>query len=98
MFGEMIKYRPKCKCARGIWKVLSMVYYLSNRYTIPIMFGIILKSYHSSMLWHNFNEDIIMLTQKIMLLIHVLFVYWKTQNFSGKFKFLPFEECAEHLQ
>ena len=62
------------------------------------MFGIILKSYLSFMLWFNFNEDIIMLTQKIILLIHVLFVYWKTQNFSGKFKILSFEECAEHLQ
>ena len=30
---------------RGIWKVLSMVFYLSNRYTNLIMFGIILKSY-----------------------------------------------------
>ena len=26
---------------RGIWKVLSMVFYLSNRFTNPIMFGII---------------------------------------------------------
>ena len=28
---------------RGIWKVLSMVLYLSNRFTNPIMFDIILK-------------------------------------------------------
>ena len=26
---------------RGIWKVLSMVFYLSNRFTNPNMFGII---------------------------------------------------------
>ena len=38
---------------RGIWKVLSTVFYLSNRFTKPIMFGIILKSYLSSMLWHK---------------------------------------------
>ena len=48
---------------RDIWKVLSIVFYLSNRFTNPIMFGIILKSYLSSMLWHNFLEDIIMQTQ-----------------------------------
>ena len=44
---------------RGIWKVLSMVLYLSNRFTNPIMCCIILKSYLSSMLWHKFNEYII---------------------------------------
>ena len=33
---------------RGIWKVLSMVYYLRNQYTNPIMYGIILESYLSS--------------------------------------------------
>ena len=22
--------------------------------------------------------------------------YWKTQNFSGKYNFLPLENCAEH--
>ena len=26
------------------------------------------------------------------------FVYWKTQNFSGKYNILPFEKRAEHLQ
>ena len=81
---------------RGIWKVLSMVYYLSNRCTNLIMFGIILMSYLSSMLWHKFHEDIIMQTRKILLWIHVLFVYWKTQNFSRKYNILPFEKCAEH--
>ena len=35
-------------------------------------------------------------TRKILLLLHVLFVYWKTQNFSGKNKFLSLEKCAEH--
>ena len=52
---------------RGIWKVLSMVFYLSNRFTKPIMFGIILKSHLSSMLWHKFHEDIIMQKRKILL-------------------------------
>ena len=58
----------KSRCdTRGIWKVLSMVLYLSNRFTNPIVFVIILKSYLSSMLWHKFHEDIIMQTQKIVL-------------------------------
>ena len=35
---------------RGIWKILSMVLYLSNQFTNPIMFGIILKNYLSSFL------------------------------------------------
>ena len=52
---------------RGIWKVLSMVFCLSNRFTNPIMFGIILKSYLSSMLWHKFHKHIIMQTRKILL-------------------------------
>ena len=81
---------------RGIWKVLSMVFYLSNRFINPIMFGIILKSYLSSMLWHKFHEDIIKQKRKILLCLHVLFVYWKTQNFSRKYIILPFEKCAEH--
>ena len=50
---------------RGIWKVLSMVFYLSSRFTNPSMFGIILKHYLSSMLWHEFHEDIMMQTRKI---------------------------------
>ena len=36
-----------------------MVFYLNNRFTNPIMYDIILKSYFSSMLWHKFREDII---------------------------------------
>ena len=51
----------------GIWKVLSMVFYLSNLFTNLIMFGIILKSYLFSMLCHKFHEDIIMQTRKILL-------------------------------
>ena len=81
---------------RGILKVLSMVFYLGNRFTNPIMFGIKLKSYLSSMLLNKFHEDILMQTRQILLLIHVLFVYWKTQNFRGKYNILPFEKCAEH--
>ena len=82
---------------RGIWKVLSMVIYLSNRLTNPFMFDIILKSHLFSMLWHKFHADIMMQTQKILLWIYVyvLLVYWKTQNFSGKYNILPFEKCAE---
>ena len=34
-----------------------MVFYLSNQFTNPIMFGIILKNYLSSMLWHKFHKD-----------------------------------------
>ena len=41
-----------------------MICYLSNRFTNPTMFGIILKRYLSSMLWHKFYEDIIMQTRK----------------------------------
>ena len=52
---------------RGISKVLRMVFYLSNRFTNPIMFGIISKSYLSSMLSHKFYEDIIMRTRTISL-------------------------------
>ena len=76
---------------RGIWKVLSMVLYLSNWFTNPMMFGIILKSYLFSMLWHKFNEYIMMQTRK-----YILLVYWKTQNFSGKYNILPFDKFAEH--
>ena len=52
------------KNTRGIWKVLSMVFYLSSRFTNPIMFGIILISYFSPMLWQKFHEDIITQTRK----------------------------------
>ena len=52
---------------RGICKVLSMVFNLSNRLTNLIVFAFILKRYFSSMLWHKFDEDIIMQTQKILL-------------------------------
>ena len=63
-----MRLRRAGKCTtRGIWKVLSMVLYLSNRFTDPIMFGLILKRYLSSMLWHKFYEDIIMQTRNILL-------------------------------
>ena len=39
-----------------------------------------------------------MQTQKLLLGIHVLFVYWKTQNFRGKNNILPFEKCEENKQ
>ena len=55
-------------CTRGIWKVLCMVFYLSNRFTNPIMFDIILTNHLSSMLWHKlFHEDIMMQTRIISL-------------------------------
>ena len=87
---------PVLTVTRGIWKVLSMVFYISNRFTNPIMFGIILKCYLSFMLWHKFHEDIMMQTRSILLRKHVLFVYWKTQNFSGKYNILPIEMFTEH--
>ena len=40
----------------GIWKVLSMVFYLSNQFTNPIMFDIILKNFLFSMLWHKIQK------------------------------------------
>ena len=46
-----------------IWKVLRMVFYLSNRFTNPIMFGIILKGYLPSMLWHKLHYNDIMQTR-----------------------------------
>ena len=47
---------------RDIWKVLTVVFYPSNQITNSNMFCILLKNYHSSMLWHKFQEDIIMQT------------------------------------
>ena len=88
--------RLNTEITRGIWKVLSMIFYLRNRFTNLIMFGIILKSYIFAILWHKFHEDIIIQKWTILLWIYVLFVYWKTQNFSGKYNILPFEKCAEH--
>ena len=46
----VIFYKIINNLTRGIWKVLSMVYYLRNQLTNPIMFGIILKNYLSSLL------------------------------------------------
>ena len=80
----------------GIWKARSMVFYLSNRFTNPIMCGIMIKSYLSSMLWHLFHEDAIIQRRKMSFLIYALIVYWKTQNFSGKYNFLHFKKCADH--
>ena len=69
MFANSVK-RYTCFATlntRGIWKVLSMVLYLSNRFINFIMFGTILKSYLSSMLWYKFYEDIIIQARKILL-------------------------------
>ena len=86
---------------RGIWKDFSMFFfffYLSNRFTNPVMFVFILKSYFSPIIWHNYHKDIILQTRTISLWIHVLFIYWKTQNSSGKNNILPFDKCAEHYK
>ena len=40
---------------RGVWKVRSTVVFLSNRYTNPFMYGIILNSYLPSMSGHKFH-------------------------------------------
>ena len=76
-----------------------MAFYLSNRFTNPIMFGIILTSYRSAMLWHKFHKDSIMQTRKIL---HACIVNTCTvcilekAKFSRKYNILPFEKCAEH--
>ena len=66
--NELNKFKNKrarmLDYTRGIWKVLSMAFYLSNRFSNPIMFGTIVKRYLSSMLWHHFHVNIIMQTQK----------------------------------
>ena len=49
-----------------------MVFYLSNLFTTHIMFGIVLKSQFSSMLWHTFHEDIIM---QIVYCKYMYFLY-----------------------
>ena len=64
-----INYRSKCTIYEGNLEVLSMVVYLSIQFTNPIMFGIILKSYLSSVLWRKFHEDIIMQTRKYIILL-----------------------------
>ena len=63
MESSMGKKMKRSVSTRGIWKVLSMVFYLSNRFTKPIKVGIILKSHLFSMLWHKFHEDIIIQTR-----------------------------------
>ena len=47
-----------------------MVFYLCNRFTDPIMFGIILKSYLSSMLRYRFRDDIIMQTGRKNIIVN----------------------------
>ena len=80
----------------GICKVLSMVSYLSSRFTNPIMFGIILKSYPSSMLWHKFNEDIIMQTRK-KYREYMYCLYNGKRKISVEYvTFYLLKKCAEH--
>ena len=61
-------------------KYVAWSFFLSNRLTNPFIFGIILNSYLSSMSGHKYHDNIIMQTRNILPRIHVLFVYWKTQN------------------
>ena len=76
---------------RDIWKVLSMVFYLSNRNTNPVMFGIILKSYLFSMFWHKFHEDIIMQTRKNTIVnTCTVGILEKKENISGKYNIFAF--------
>ena len=81
---------------RAIWKVRSMVFFLSNRLTNPFMFGINLNSYLSSMSGHKYHDNIVMHVRNILPWIHVLFGYWKKQNVNEIYNFLPFEKCARH--
>ena len=54
-------------------KFLAWSFISVTDFTDPIMFGIILKSYLSSMFWHNFHEDIIMQTRKKY---YCEYMYW----------------------
>ena len=47
-----------------------MIFYLNNRFTNTVMFGIILKSYLSSILLHKFHMDIIMQTRKKNVIVN----------------------------
>ena len=51
----------------AIWKLCSMVLYLSYRSTRLFMFSIILNSYYFYMLGHKFQEDVAMQTRTIVL-------------------------------
>ena len=83
---------------RGIWKVLSMVFYLSNRFTNPILFGIILKSY---LCWGtNYNADtknIIVRNTCIVCILESAKFQWEIQHFTFSkvcrtFSFIHFQE------
>ena len=81
---------------RGIWKVLSMVFYLSNQSANPIMFGIILKKYLSSLLKHEFHEDVMMQTRKYYC-EYMYCSYTRKRGISVEnITFLPLEKGAEH--
>ena len=81
MFGAILKaanssFQKGITFCRSVYvkkvmKLLAFIFeqpsYILNRFTNPIMFGIILKSYPSFMLRHNFYEDIMIQTQKILL-------------------------------
>ena len=49
-----------------IWKVRRMVVFLSNRFTKPFMFGIILNIDLSSMSGHQCHGNVVMQTQNIL--------------------------------
>ena len=70
---------------RGIWKVLSMVFYLSNLFTNPIMFGINLKNYLFSMLWQIFVNISKCLHEKYYCEYMYCLYTGKRKIFSGKY-------------
>ena len=56
-------YHMSHSSTRAIWKVRSMVFFLSNRLTNSSMFGIILNSHLSSMSGHKFHDNVVMQTR-----------------------------------
>ena len=91
LWEQILSFKRRSQFEKGLnWKVYYLnIYNYTCSYLFlfknPIMFGFILKNYLSSMLWQKFHEIVIMQTRNIFLWIHVLFVYWKTQNFSEKY-------------
>ena len=57
LLSKIVQRIPLTPNTRGIWKVLSIGFYLSNRFTNPIMFGIIFKSYLSSVSSGYYNAE-----------------------------------------
>ena len=64
--GDLINKNRDWLITRAIWKVRSMVFFLSNRLTNPFMFGSILNSYLSAMSGHRYQDNIVMQTRNIL--------------------------------